>query len=217
MGRRAKAFSLAEKKAQARTRQHERRLTTQYVIFPIVDIQKQVNVSSSKALISTQRYVAYWRNHGRQGSSQRNYLPKDLVALALQELPIHSTFFQDASKSAEMLDETGMDDWDGGPPYVTGPPSGTPREVQFTERMKEVVHGRRVRLQKDEEIVWQQLTVSDLTVLLHAAIDEWEVGRLFLTGYEDGHRERAMAEVWLQWVARRAYNLHSEISYYHRS
>jgi hypothetical protein len=113
-----------------------------------------------------------------------------------------------------MLDETGLDDWDGGPPYVTGPPSDTPREVQFTERMKEVVHGRRVRLQKDEEVVWQQLAVSDLTVLLYAAIDEWEVGRRFVTEYEDGHRECAMAEVWLQWVARRAYDLHSEISHY---
>jgi hypothetical protein len=80
--------------------------------------------------------------------------------------------------------------------------------------MKEVVHGRRVHLQKDEEILWQKLTVSDLTVLLYAAIDEWEVGCWFLTEYEDGHWERAMADVWLQWVARRAYDIHSEISYY---
>jgi hypothetical protein len=116
-----------------------------------------------------------------------------------------------------MLDETGMDDWDGGPPYVTGPPSDTPREVQFTERMKEVVHGRHVRLQKDVEVVWQQQSISDLKVLLHGAIGEWEVGRRFLTEYEDGHRERAMAEVWLQWVARRAYDLHLEISYYRLS
>jgi hypothetical protein len=113
-----------------------------------------------------------------------------------------------------MLDETGLSNWDGGPPYATGPPSDTPREVQFTERMKEVVHGRRVRLQKDEEVVWQQLAISDLTVLLYAAIDEWEVGCRFVTEYEDGHRECAMAEVWLQWVARRAYDLHSEISHY---
>ena len=83
--------------------------------------------------------------------------------------------------------------------------------------MKEVVHGRHVRLQKEEESVWQQLTLSNLTVLLYAAIGEWEVGRQFLTEYEDGHRECAMAEVWLQWVARRAYNLQSEISYYHIS
>ena len=96
-----------------------------------------------------------------------------------------------------MLDETGLDDWDGGPPYVTGPPSDTPREVQFTERMKEVVHGWCVRLQNDEEAVWQQLSVSDLTVLLYVAIDEWEVRRRFVTEYEDGHRECAMAEVWL--------------------
>jgi hypothetical protein len=179
-------------------------------------VLKCVKISSSKTLISIQRHAAYWRTHGRQGSSQQTCLnlPKDLVALALQELPIHSTFFRDASKSAQMLDETGLDDWDSGPPYATGPPSDTPREVQFTERLKEVVHGRRVRLQKDEEVVWQRLTASDLTVLLHAAIDEWEIGYQFLAEYEDGDRERALAEVWLQWVARRAYHLHSEISYY---
>jgi hypothetical protein len=83
--------------------------------------------------------------------------------------------------------------------------------------MKDVAHGRHVCLQKDEEVVWQQLTVSDLTVLLHAAINEWEVGRWFLTEYKDGHRERTMAKVWLQWVARQAYDLHLEISYYHLS
>lgn len=137
--------------------------------------------------------------------------------LALQELPVHSRFFQDASKSAELLDETGLDDWDGGPPYVTGQPSESPQEVQFTEQLKEVVHGRCIRLQKAEEVVWQQHTLSDLTVLLRAAINEWEVGCRFLAEYEDGHRERSMAEVWLQWVARRAYYLHSKISYYHIS
>lgn len=32
MGHRAKAFTLAKKKAQAQARQHERRQTTQYVL-----------------------------------------------------------------------------------------------------------------------------------------------------------------------------------------
>ena len=179
-------------------------------------IYLKTNSSRSKALISTQRYVAYWRTHGRQGSSQLAppRLPEELVLLALQELPIHSTFFQAASKSALLLDETGLDDWDSGPPYVTGPPSDTPLEIRFTERMREVVHGRRVRLQKEEEVGWQQIPISDLTALLGAAIDEWDVGRRFLTEYTDGCREHAMAEVWLQWVARRAYDLHSEITYY---
>jgi hypothetical protein len=35
MGHRAKAFTLAEKEAQAWARQHERRQMTQYVFFPI--------------------------------------------------------------------------------------------------------------------------------------------------------------------------------------
>lgn len=97
---------------------------------------ENINIStSSKVLISKQRYNAYWRMHGRQGSSQQNQtrLPRDLIALALQELPIYSKFFRDASNSADLLDETGMDEWDGGPPYVTGPPSDTTREVLYTE------------------------------------------------------------------------------------
>ena len=141
-------------------------------------------------------------------------MPKDIITLATQELPIHSNFFQAASKSKELLDETGLDEWDSGPPYVTGPQSDTPREVQFTERMKEVVHGRRVRLQKKEEEEWQQLSMFDIKSLLEATVEEWKIGHQFLTEYEDGHRERRMAELWLQWVARRAYNLYSEISYY---
>lgn len=38
MGRRAKAFTLAEKKAQAQAKQYERRQTTQYVLSPITVI-----------------------------------------------------------------------------------------------------------------------------------------------------------------------------------
>ena len=83
--------------------------------------------------------------------------------------------------------------------------------------MKEVVHGRCVGLQKDKEVVWQQLSVSDLMVLLSAAIDEWEVECQFLTEYKDRHWKYAMAEVWLQWVAQQAYDLRSEILYYHIS
>jgi hypothetical protein len=220
MGRRAKSFTLAEKKARARDRQRERRQTAQYV-FSHCYIKIYVDLSSSKSLISTQRYVTYWRVHGRQGSSPEQNplclprLPKDLVALALQELPIGSIFFQRASKSAKLLDETGLDEWDGGPPYATGQPSEAPRELQFTERMQEVVHGRRIRLQIEEEAVWHQLTLSDLITMLYVAIDEWEIGHRFLAQYDDGHRESSMAAVWLQWAARRAYNLQSEISYYH--
>jgi hypothetical protein len=126
-------------------------------------------------------------------------------------------FFRAASKSAQLLDETGLNEWNGGPPYVTGPPSDTPQEVRFTERLKEVVHGRCVRLRKEEEVVWQQLSIFELRVLLDATVDEWEVRHRFLTEYKDGHREHIMAKLWLQWVARWAYDLHSEISYYRLS
>jgi hypothetical protein len=115
------------------------------------------------------------------------------------------------------LDESGLDEWDGGPPYVTGPPSDTPQEIRFTERLTEVVHGRRVRLQKEADLGWQQLPLSDLKILLDVAVDEWEVGRQFVSEYKDGHRERVMATLWLQWVARRAYELYTEIYYYYKS
>jgi hypothetical protein len=126
-------------------------------------------------------------------------------------------FFQAASKSAQLLDESGLNEWNGGPPYVTGPPSDTPQEICFTEHLTEVVHGRRVCLQKETNLVWQQLPLSDLKILLDAAVDEWKVGCRFISEYKDEHWKRVMATLWLQWVARQVYELYTEIYYYHKS
>jgi hypothetical protein len=110
-----------------------------------------------------------------------------------------------------MLDETGMDDWDGGPPYVTGPPSDTPRELQFTERLKEVVDGGGPSTGRGGCMATTHQIRLNSTLL--CCNQGMELGHRFLTEYVD-IRRRAMAELWLQWAARRAYNLHSEISYY---
>ena len=74
------------------------------------------------------------------------------------------------------MDETGLDAWDIGPPYATGPPSNSLHEIAHTERMKEVVHGRRIRLQREQETEWRCQPLEILNVLLQATVDEWEIG-----------------------------------------
>ena len=173
---------------------------------------------SAKELIAIQRRIAYKKAHSRQGTctssvatvqSSAPDLPQALVAEALQlELPVASTLFQDAAKSADLLDETGLDIWDLGPPYITGPPSESIGELEYTRRLQHVMHGRRLRMLREAEYAWQQVGTEVLTEMLDNAITRWEVGRCFVAQYEDGHRECAMAKLWLQWVVQEASSLH---------
>jgi hypothetical protein len=103
---------------------------------------------STKELIAIQRRIAYKKFHGCQGTSKPATQPpapdspQDLVAEALQlELPVTSALFQDAARSADLLDETGLDSWDLGPPYVTGPPLESNGELEYTRRLQCVMHG----------------------------------------------------------------------------
>jgi hypothetical protein len=44
--------------------------------------------------------------------------------------------------------------------------------------------------------------------MLDDTIMQWEKGKLFVAHYEDGHWERAMAKLWLQWVVQEAMSIH---------
>ncbi|KAF8055775.1 hypothetical protein FPV67DRAFT_1456635 [Lyophyllum atratum] len=149
-----------------------------------------------------------------QGSSTQAGIdppPPDLVTTALLPMPETSTFFLQASRSADLLDETGLDMWDAGPPYVTTLLSNTPYEMQFTKRLEQVVHGRRTRLLRAREMMQEDLPLPVLQEALAQAVHEWEAGAAFISLYrefEDGHREREMARVWLQWLARECYSLY---------
>ncbi|KAF9457043.1 hypothetical protein BDZ94DRAFT_1326559 [Collybia nuda] len=128
MGRSAKYFTNEERVSVAKLKQKERRQTPH-----------------GKALIRAQRQTLYRKAHGRQGSStstSSHYLPRNLLAAATTPLPETSHLFRQALRSTQLLDETGLDLWDTGPPYPTGTPSDTPHELRFTGRLEEVMHGR---------------------------------------------------------------------------
>jgi hypothetical protein len=173
---------------------------------------------SAKELIATQCCIAYKKAHSRQGMCTSSVatiqlsapdLPQALVAEALQlKLPVTSTLFQDAAKSADLLDETGLDIWDLEPPYITGPPSESIGELEYTRCLQHIMHGRHSRMLREAECTWQQVSTEVLIEMLNDAITQWEVGKCFVAQYEDGHQEYAMAKLWLQWVAQEASSLH---------
>ncbi|KAF9458054.1 hypothetical protein BDZ94DRAFT_1325816 [Collybia nuda] len=191
MGRRAKAFTHIENIEQARQKQRERR-----------------NTPYGRELIKAQRYKSYHRVHGRQGSSTP-YLPQLLLTQAMIPLPETSPLFCQAVRSTQLLDETGLDIWDTGPPYATGPPSNSPRELIHTKRLVEVMHGRRARMQKEHEIEVALMSKEALWDRCQSAVAMWKATMVFLEEYKDGHRELTMAQLWVEWLAREAYDYYS--------
>lgn len=164
---------------------------------------------SGKALVKAQRYKAYHIAHGRQGSSTPRQLPRSLLIDAKKPLPEDSYLFRQATQSTQLLDETGLDVWDTGPPYPTGPPSGTPRELAHTKRLVEVMHGRRVRMQREREAKEAGMSQQSLKERGDTALEAWHAASAFMEYYDDGHRELTMARLWVQWLAR-------EVSEYQR-
>jgi hypothetical protein len=61
---------------------------------------------------------------------------------------------------------------------------------------------------REAEYAWRQVSTEALKEMLDDTIMQWEIGKLFVAHYEDGHREHAMAKLWLQWVAQEAMSIH---------
>lgn len=159
------------------------------------------------------RHNAYWRARGRQGSTPSS-LPPALLEHALLKLPINAPLFGEASKGADRLDETGLEMWDIGPPYATPDAlSDTEGEIRYTERLVEVMHGRHVRMAREVWADRQSDRNYNFQLALAHAVEEWEAGYIFVDKYmeADSHRERVMANLWLQWLARDAYSLYEHI------
>ena len=139
-------------------------------------------------------------------------MPSKLITEASRELPHYSPLFKDAAKSADLLDETGLDTWDSGPPYPTGPPSDNPRKLAFTKRLEEVMHGRRMHMLREQQQRWSDIPTETLCEKMNRGIMEWESGESVIAEYNGGHRECAMARIWLQWIAREVHGIYLEIS-----
>lgn len=181
-------------------------------------------------MLTTQRFNAYWRQHGRQGTSSDQHaplpvapsppytasplllLPPALLAEATLPLPETSFLFREAARSADALDETGLDSWDDGPPYALGPPSNSTSEMHHTQCLEQVMHGRFTRMRREGQNRQEQLSREQLEEELESAVRCWDEGRAFIEQYEDGHRELAMARLWRQWLARDAHFLYLKLT-----
>lgn len=187
--------------------------------FILVLYMSDYNSHSHKERSKNYRQAAYRKAHGRQGSTpstrgtSRIYtLPLALLAQAQMELPAEATLFQEAAKGADKLDESGLDEWDAGPPYATGMKTDTLVEMRFTLRLVEVMHGRRTRMARERWARWLEIPDFDFEQSFYNAVQNWEEANTFVESYLDGHRERVMAGLWLQWLAREAHSLYTHLN-----
>ncbi|KAG2088053.1 uncharacterized protein F5147DRAFT_542146, partial [Suillus discolor] len=101
-------------------------------------------------------------------------LPSNLINLATTDLP-DTYLFQQASQSADNLDESDLAQWDVNPPYHAPRPLDTPAEVCWTQNLVQVIHGRRCRMEREE--VYERAKkhssegVMDLCAELRESID----------------------------------------------
>ncbi|OAX32296.1 hypothetical protein K503DRAFT_670867, partial [Rhizopogon vinicolor AM-OR11-026] len=67
---------------------------------------------------------------------------------ATQPLP-NSYLFHQSLTDSDLVDESDLSQWDNPPPYHSPPLKDTPDEVRFTQNLLDVVHGRRLRLERE--------------------------------------------------------------------
>jgi hypothetical protein len=176
-------------------------------------------VSRGKSARSRQNHIAYRRQHGRQGShphTSSSILPPTLVSLARKPLP-NTYLFNEALHSRHALDESELAAWDEDPPYVLEPvPEDTASERQCTQRLVEVMHGRRLREadEREKAVLCRYLDLPpsevelDVFERMFAALREWERLETLVEGLRGGTRDTEMAHHLLQWRAREAFALH---------
>ena len=143
-------------------------------------------------------------------------LPPALVAQAQNELPISSRFFKMALQSAENLDESDFGRWDHPPPFIPEPLISDPEtEAIYTERVAEAMHGRRLRLQKEQDKIRELENrgrsafevVDALRREIAEGLCEWHTVSAYLPEYNAGPREQRMACHYVEWCARKVWHL----------
>jgi hypothetical protein len=149
-------------------------------------------------------------------------LPSELITQALQDLPHTEYLFSEALKSAENLDESDLGRWDVRPPFEPDQLTmDMAHEAKFTENLVKVMHGRRLRQQreKDQMRVTQSRgkSVEEIVEGLHEEIAEslreWHTVTTFLPTYVAGSRELRMADHYVVWQARKVVHLQGILDY----
>jgi hypothetical protein len=146
-----------------------------------------------------------------------------LVTQALTKLPDSAPLFLEALQSADNLDESDLGCWDSRPPFVPQRVIADERsEARFTERLVEVMHGRRLRQQRERDKMRVMENhgkyVAEVVGALHREISqgvqEWQSLSAFIQDYNAGPRERRMADHYVEWCARKVWHLHSLVEVY---
>lgn len=168
----------------------------------------------------------YWQAKGRQGSETSRPPPATLalppldpalVRLATESLPENSPLFQRALNHPELVDDSDVSHWDTGPPYATLNTTSTasPSEMDWTAKLVEIWHGRRLRLQREDAGKRREDFVRNRSAAMRTMKEEaerltedWFDTRAFLVHHHEGARETWMAEVFHQWQAREIYHLY---------
>jgi hypothetical protein len=121
-----------------------------------------------------------------------------------------SYFFAQAHSSAENLDESDLGKWDSEPPYPATLVAMDPPGEVYTQRLIEVMHGRRLRQQgecdqaRNEQCVGMSSEKRREVIAceLKTALEQWRRLDGLLSEYRGSDREVLMANHLLQWQAR---------------
>ncbi|KAI0694293.1 hypothetical protein C8T65DRAFT_744408 [Cerioporus squamosus] len=138
-------------------------------------------------------------------------IPEDLISLSRQPI-IPTRLFLKALQCADALDESNLGVWDARPPYNTLPTHmEDDEERRFTNRIVEVMHGRRMRETRAED--------EERVARLQAGCYEDVVGELQerdaqYTAPElpGSKRDKRMAQFHLEWAAKRLCLFHAELT-----
>lgn len=227
MGRRAKYLDKAQRSSASHLRQNSYGNSPRCVSkMNICNITLLNLPYSGKSVRKASRQEHYRREHGRQGSSTSRPRPTTLrlpplsarlVDMATRSLPCGSRLFQRALNDPESIDDSELKFWNTGPPYAfhdVAEHEGA--EHSRMERLVEVMHGWRLRLQRDADVKHQEeFEMDGQGVMLRweagiiDMLEDYKTTRQILREHSDSVQERRMAMVFHQWQAREIFHLYN--------
>jgi hypothetical protein len=157
----------------------------------------------------------YYRQQNSASSTSDHFpiLPASVMSLATLPLPA-STLFHEALQNE--LDETELSQWDLLQTYLS--PSLSQNSDIYNANLVDVLHGRRLRIQKDEATARFKIFQNHGLDTLRASIveeaqlvlKEWEAFGSALRNLEGGTCHHTMAHHLLQWKSRKLYVLRKD-------
>ncbi|KII90686.1 hypothetical protein PLICRDRAFT_28662 [Plicaturopsis crispa FD-325 SS-3] len=193
--------------------------------------KNRMNAVNGKGIIvrREQNHRAYRALHGRKAapslttSTVTESISSAIRALAAFPLPTSSSLFNEAARSADALDESDfLTIWDAPPPYTSAPPPDTFRERAYTENLANVMHGRRLRQQREGrqrrmtslQVRGRAAVREEVAGMLEDALQSWATLRAGLEAVSDCERHVQMAELNLRWQARLICGWQDELNYF---